>query len=152
MQTVTAANAYDLTLTTQQLVAFLHARAGYPTRTTFLCAIQRNYFLGWPHLTLPQAARLLQKSVHTVNGHMHMIRKHIHSSKPPPDDANTDPPGPCLPASQTRHVAVDIISTTSDKEFQNLIVTDLPGCYPITSLRGHKYLSMDRKSRDSPHQ
>ena len=35
---VTAANAYDLTRTTQQL-AFLHASAGYHTRTTFLCAI-----------------------------------------------------------------------------------------------------------------
>ena len=41
----TAANAYDLTRTTQQL-AFLHASAGYPTRTTFLRAICRNFFLG----------------------------------------------------------------------------------------------------------
>ena len=41
----TAANAYELTQTAQQL-AFLHASAGYPTRTTFLCAILRNYFLG----------------------------------------------------------------------------------------------------------
>ena len=36
--TVTAANAYDITRTAQQL-AFLHASAGYPTRTTFCCAI-----------------------------------------------------------------------------------------------------------------
>ena len=41
-----AANAYDLTRTTQQL-AFLHASAGYLTRTTFLYVIWcRDYFLG----------------------------------------------------------------------------------------------------------
>ena len=69
-----------------------------------------------------------------------MIRKHIRSSTPPPDDANTDPPAPRSPASRTRHVAIEIINTTLDKEFQNLIATDLLGHYPITSLQGHKYL------------
>ena len=32
------------------------------------------------------------------------------------------------------------MNTMLNKEFQNLIATDLPGRYPITSLRGHKYL------------
>ena len=71
---------------------------------------------------------------------MHRIRKNICSFNPPPDDANTDPTAPHTSASQTRHVAVEIINTTSDKEFQNLIATDLPGRYPITSLRGHECL------------
>ena len=47
----TAGSAYDLTSTMQHLT-FLHASAGYPTRTTFLSAIRRNFFLGWPHLTI----------------------------------------------------------------------------------------------------
>ena len=68
----TATNAYDITRTAQQL-AFLHVSAGYPTRTTFLRAIQHNYFFGWPHLTLPQATQLLQKPVHIAHGHMHII-------------------------------------------------------------------------------
>ena len=68
-----------------------------------------------------------------------MIRKHICSSKSPPNNASTDPPTPRLPVSCTRHIAVDIINTTSDKEFQNLIATDLPGHYPIILLRRHKY-------------
>ena len=71
---------------------------------------------------------------------MHMIKKHIRSTKSPPSDDNTDPLAPRSPASHTHHVAVDIIKTTSDKEFQNLIATDLPGRYPITSLRGQNYL------------
>ena len=94
----TAANAYNLTRTTQQL-AFLYASTGYPTRTTFLRAIHCNYFPRWPHLTLLRAARLLQKSVHTANGHIHMKRKHICSSNPPPGDAHTDPPAQRSPAS-----------------------------------------------------
>ena len=75
-----------------------------------------------------------------MNGRMHMIRKHIHSSDLPPSNANTDPPVPRSPTSQTRHVAVEIINTMLDKEFQNLIANDLSGCYSITSLWGHKYL------------
>ena len=71
---------------------------------------------------------------------MHMLRKHICSSQLPPDNTNTDPPAPRTSASWTRHVAVEIINTTSDKEFQNFIATDLPGLYPITSLCDHKYL------------
>ena len=71
---------------------------------------------------------------------MHKIKKHIRSSKPAPNDANADFPAPYSPASQTRHAAFDIINTTTDKEFQNMIATDLPGHYPITSLLGHKYL------------
>ena len=99
-----------------------------------------------PHLKLPRAARLLQKSFHSSNGHMHMLRKHIRSSQPPPDNTNTNPPAPWTPASRTRHVAIEIINTISDKEFQNLIPTDLPSRYPITSLRGHKYLLFDTNS------
>ena len=54
----TVATACDLTRTTQHLT-FLHVSTRYPTWTTFLRAIRCNYFLGWPHLTLPRAARLL---------------------------------------------------------------------------------------------
>ena len=94
----TATNAYTIPSTVQQL-AFLHACAGYPTRTTFLRAIRRNYLLGWPQLTLQKATRLLLKSVHTTNGHLHMLRKNVRSSHHPPDDANTEPPQPRAPAS-----------------------------------------------------
>ena len=124
----TAVNDYDPTRTTHQL-AFLHSSAGYSARTTFLRAIRCNYFLGWPHPTHPRAAQLLQKSVHTANGHMHMIQKHICSSTLPPDNASADPPAPHTLVSRTWHVAVEIINTMSDKEFQNLIATDLPGRY-----------------------
>ena len=47
----TAGNAYELTSAMQQL-AFIHASAGYPTRSTFLRAICRNSFIGWLLLTL----------------------------------------------------------------------------------------------------
>ena len=94
----TAGSAYDFTQTMQQL-AFLHDSAGYPTHSTFLRAIHWNYYLGWPHLTLQRAAPLLQKSVHTANGHVHMLQKHIHSSQLPPDNTTTDPPVPRAPVS-----------------------------------------------------
>ena len=75
-----------------------------------------------------------------MNGHMHMLRKHIRSSNLPHDNANTDPPAPCTSANQTRHAVVEIINTTLDKEFQSLIATELPGRYSITSIGDHKYL------------
>ena len=74
-----------------------------------------------------------------------MIKKHIHSTQPParsvdPDTFKPNPPAPRNPTSHTCHVTVDIINTTADKDFRNMIVTDLSGSFPITSAHDHKYL------------
>ena len=139
-----AANAYNITWTTHQL-AFLHASTGYTTRSTFLRAIFRNYFIGWPHLTLARAKHHFQKSIHTAKGHIHMIKKYICSTQllsknVDPDTCNPDPPASRNSRSQTCHVTVGVINMTTYKEFQNKITADLPGYYPIRSVKSTKYL------------
>ena len=44
------ANVYDLP-TTEQVIRYLHACAGFPTKSTWLKAIKRGNYASWPHLS-----------------------------------------------------------------------------------------------------
>jgi hypothetical protein len=55
-----------------------------------------------------------------------IVKKNIQSTKPNPK-----------PQCKFHDVSTHIIEAT---DIRNLIATDLPGRYPITSARGHKYL------------
>ena len=56
--------------TQQQLVQWLHAAAFSPRPSTFLDAIQRNFFATWPGLTANIVRRHLTKNDATVKGHL----------------------------------------------------------------------------------
>jgi len=62
-------------------IAFLHAAAGYPTKTTWIKAIDNNNYLGWPGLTAQRVRRFLTVPEETVYGHLHMIRQGIRPTK-----------------------------------------------------------------------
>jgi hypothetical protein len=55
------------------LIRFLHAAAGYPVIKTWLKAIERNLYIGWPGLTTKQVRKYLLPSEHTAKGHLHMM-------------------------------------------------------------------------------
>ena len=44
-------SAYELP-STEQLIRYLHACAGYPTRETWVKAIQAGKYVSWPGLTV----------------------------------------------------------------------------------------------------
>ena len=80
------------------------------------------------HLTEPEP---------TTFGHLKMIRKNIRSTEPKPIPEPESEPSP--PRSTVHNVGVNVIATDdihSNPELKNLIATDLPGRYPITSARG----------------
>ena len=56
--------------TQQQLVHWLHAAAFSPSPSTFLDAIQRNFFATWPSLTADIVQRHLTQTDATVKGHL----------------------------------------------------------------------------------
>lgn len=70
--------------TVQKLVQFLHATAGYPVKSTWLKAIDKNYYLSWPGLNSDRVRKYLTKSEHTIMGHLHLIRQGIRSTKKQP--------------------------------------------------------------------
>ena len=69
-QTQHHANTLFTPKTQQQLVQWLHAAAFSPSPSTFLDAIQRNFFTTWRGLTPDIVRRYLPPSNTTVKGHL----------------------------------------------------------------------------------
>ena len=113
------------------LINFYHATVGYPPIQSWLSSINKGYFVGWPGLTSERVRKYCTKKKQTTFGHQKLVKQNIQSTKTKPIK------------SQPKQISVihDVtVSTIMESELQNLIATDLPGRYPITSGRGHKYL------------
>ena len=155
-----AASAYTQK-TVPLMIAFLHAAAGYPRKQTWLRAIEAGYFDTWPGITAQRVRRYLIEPDVTTLGHQKMISSNIRSTKNKKeikpkekmedekqqtsrDQFDEEPlPPPTSPRSSVHDVGVYIVDAheaTNRPELKNLIASDLPGRYPITSARGHKYL------------
>jgi len=66
--------------TTRALVAFLHATAGYPVKSTWLRAIKNNFYKSWPGLTYTLIAKYCPTADATIQGHMAQPQQHIRST------------------------------------------------------------------------
>ena len=75
--------AYDLP-NTPALIAYLHAAAGYPVRSTWLNAIKRGHYRSWPGLTYTLASHYCPDADETHQGHMAQPQQHIRSTQPQP--------------------------------------------------------------------
>lgn len=124
------------------LVNYLHAAAGFPVKDTWLKAIKKGYYISWPGLTARRVERYLQKSEHTVNGHLHLIQQGIRSTKATSQTERRNTQRSRAHKLQIRIIDNDELSTdqTLLAELKNMIASDLPGRFPITSARGNKYM------------
>eukprot|EP00804_Cyclotella_cryptica_P003921 CCRYP_016106-RA/>CCRYP_016106-RA protein AED:0.11 eAED:0.25 QI:0/0/0/1/0.2/0.16/6/0/1395 len=80
--------------TTRALVAFLHATAGYPVKSTWLQAIKRGFYNSWPGLTYTLVAKYCPTADATIQGHMAQPRQHIRSTKRATFHQQTTPASP----------------------------------------------------------
>ena len=137
----TAAGAYEIRAM-PALIAYLHAASGYPPKETWLRAIEANYYTSFPVLTVKRVRKYLIEPEVTTLGHLKMIRKNVRSTKVKPDPVKEEPlPQPTRPRSSDHDVGAYIVDAKDfNNVLKNLIASDLPGRYPITSARGHKYL------------
>jgi len=123
---VSAGNAYTIR-PMKKVMQYLHATAGFPPLKTFIAAIERNAYLTWPGLNKSNVTTLLEPSPYTAMGHLHMISQGIRSTQPRVPHRHT-----------TNHrISVNVVPTT---QLKYTVASDLPGRYPITSARGHKYI------------
>jgi hypothetical protein len=60
--------------TQPELIQYLHAAAGFPTKPTWIKAIKNKQFASWPGLTTKAAAKHYPESEETLKGHGHKIR------------------------------------------------------------------------------
>ena len=70
-----AANAMYDCATERQLVQFYHATCFSPTKSTWINAIKKGYFKGWPGLSADLVQRHLGVEVATEKGHLDQRRK-----------------------------------------------------------------------------
>ena len=54
----------------EQVIAWYHAAAGYPTKTTWLKAIEAGFFATWPMLTAKAVKKHFPESDETTKGHL----------------------------------------------------------------------------------
>jgi hypothetical protein len=68
-----ASNVYDLP-STERVIRYLHAAAGFPTKSTWLKAIKSGFFATWPMINLKNVTKHFPESEEMQKGHMRQIR------------------------------------------------------------------------------
>jgi len=120
------------------LVAFLHAASGCPTKATFLAAIQNVNFTTWPGLTTSLIAKHLLPSTATGKGHMRQEQQRLQSTRLespiiPPSTSSEDN----IVQEEHRHECyLSIISAKA----RGTTYSDITGRFPLKSSQGHQYL------------
>ena len=66
---------------TEQLIRYLHACAGYPKRETCIKAIQEGNYVSWPGLTVKKVNKFYLETDETPKGHMRQTRQGVRSTK-----------------------------------------------------------------------
>jgi hypothetical protein len=65
----------------EQVVAWYHAAAGYPTKATWLKAIEAGFYATWPLLTMKAVQKHFPESPKTSKGHMRQVKSGVRSTK-----------------------------------------------------------------------
>ena len=128
----TAMNVYELP-STKEVVRFLHAALGYPTKATLLTAAQHGNLVTFPGLTPENIKRHFPESDETQKGHMRQTRQGVRSTKVVDEDAmlGVQP----TPAVKHKDVYLRVFDAT-----KKTMYSDQTGRFPITSARGNKYI------------
>ncbi len=66
---------------TEQVVKYLHAALGFPTKSTMLNAVSKNWLVGWPGLTVESVNKSFPEFNATQKGHMKQQRQGVRSMK-----------------------------------------------------------------------
>ena len=81
-----ANGVYELP-STKEVVRFLHAALGFPTKATLLTAAKHGNLVTFPGLTPENISRHFPESKETQKGHMKQMRQGVRSTKVVDEDA-----------------------------------------------------------------
>jgi hypothetical protein len=123
------------------LIDFLHRACFSPPLSTWVQAIERNFFTTWPGLTADAVRKFLPKSLATAKGHLKATPKNLRSTSTiRPTIATieahtvmTTPPS-TEPTVRTHLVYAKVVTITGQ------IYSDQTGRFPVTSSKGNKYI------------
>jgi hypothetical protein len=80
-------NVYKLK-TQPELVGYLHACAGFPTKPSWIKAIKNRQYASWPGLTIKAVAKYFPESKETMKGHGRKTKSGLRSTKKPAKSDN----------------------------------------------------------------
>ena len=73
-------NVYDMP-SIEPAIRYLHAAAGFPTKSTWLKAIRNDNYMSWPLITVKNVNKFFPESEETQQGHMKCQRQGVRSTK-----------------------------------------------------------------------
>ncbi len=136
-------NVYDLP-STESVIRFLHAAAGFPVKATWITAIKNGHYASWPNLTAELVEKYFPESVATQKGHLKKQRQNVRSTKV---KLESEPDETEQQQKKHREIYVKIYNV------RDTMYTDQTGNMPVVSNRGNRFVmvlfEVDGKSIDA---
>eukprot|EP00804_Cyclotella_cryptica_P008147 CCRYP_004624-RA/>CCRYP_004624-RA protein AED:0.13 eAED:0.13 QI:0/0/0/1/0/0/3/0/1209 len=127
-----ALSVYDLP-STKEVVRFLHAALGFPTKATLLTAARNGNLVTFPGLTPDNINKHFPESDETPKGHMRQTRQGVRSTKVPDKDALLE--AKPKPGIKHKDVYLRVFDATRKPMY-----TDQSGPFPRNSRRNNQYI------------
>jgi hypothetical protein len=128
----TAMSVYDLP-NTKEVVRFIHAALGTPTRATLLTAAQNGNLITFPGMTPENISRHFPELDETQKGHMKQTKQGVGSTKIVDEDAMLG--FKQQPGVKHKDVYLMVFNATKKSMF-----SDQMRKFPITAACGNKYI------------
>ena len=127
-----------------ELVRYLHACAGFPTKPSWIKAIKNRQYASWPGLTINAVAKHFPKSEETMKGHGRKTNSGLRSTKAQAENEPEFEDVKNATMNQTHSLTkqnelVLMVFDLSD-EAQQLMYTDQTGKFPKKSSKGNHYI------------
>ncbi len=112
------------------MVQYYHAAAGFPTKATWLTAIEAHFYASWPDLNTKAVRKHYPKSEETPKGHMKKQKSGIRSTKKQLV-IKTEEVDDERPKHKHHDIMIKVIITTDELAMK--IYTDQTGKFPTRS-------------------
>jgi hypothetical protein len=120
--------------TVDALINCYHMTLGSPPISEWINCNNKSWFKSWHGLSADRVRKFCTKKEQTTVGNQQMISKSIKTTQ-------VIDPGIIKQRLALRRKLHDIGNFIIDgDDLENLIAIDMPGCYPLTSARDHKYI------------
>ncbi len=136
-------NVYKLK-TQLELVRYLHACAGFPTKPSWIEPIKNRQYASWPGLTIKAAAKYFPESKETMKGHGQKTKNGLCSTKTPlksdddNDDIKTAPNHLPHPPTKQKELVLRIFDLSNEAQW--LMYTNQTRKFPKKSSKGNHYI------------
>eukprot|EP00956_Cyclotella_meneghiniana_P010727 scaffold15031_cov47-Cyclotella_meneghiniana.AAC.1 len=121
----------------EQVVAWYHAAAGYPTKATWLAAIDAGFYATWPLLTAKAVRKHFPESDEVTKGHLRRVKSGVRSTKAQiQEHPEIQEAEKILAQLRKKHNDVYI----QVREATEMAYTDQTGRFPVVGTGGYKYI------------